>query len=103
MLFSNKIKEKKYLNSLFNAKTIEKSAKQKHLGLILDEKLTFKDNIKSKFATINKLTSTLGKVIIIYQLTLLLQIYKSFIRPHLDYADVIFDKPSNAAFSNRIK
>ena len=29
-------------------------------------------------------------------------IYKSFIRPHLDYADVIFDKPRNATFSNRI-
>ena len=24
-------------------------------------------------------------------------------RPHLDYADVIFDKPSNATFSNRIE
>ena len=33
----------------------------------------------------------------------LVTIYKSFIRPHLDYADVIFDKPSNAAFSNRIE
>ena len=30
-------------------------------------------------------------------------IYKSFIRPHLNYADVIFDKPSNATFSNRIE
>ena len=31
-------------------------------------------------------------------------IYKSFIiRPHLDYADVIFDKPSNATFSNQIE
>ena len=33
----------------------------------------------------------------------LVTIYKSFIRPHLDYADVIFDKPSNATFSNRIQ
>ena len=30
-------------------------------------------------------------------------IHKSFIRLHLDYADVIFDKPSNATFSNRIE
>ena len=29
--------------------------------------------------------------------------YKSFIRPHLDYADVIFDKSSDATFSNRIE
>ena len=33
----------------------------------------------------------------------LVTIYKSFTRPHLDYADVIFDKPSNATFSNRIE
>ena len=33
----------------------------------------------------------------------LITIYKSFIRSHLDYADVIFDKPSNTTFSNRIK
>ena len=30
-------------------------------------------------------------------------IYKSFIKPHLDYANVIFDKPNNATFSNRIE
>ena len=33
----------------------------------------------------------------------LVTIYKSFIRPHLDYAGVIFDKSSNATFSNRIE
>ena len=25
--------------------------------------------------------------------------YKSFIRPHLDYGDVIYDQPSNDSFS----
>ena len=33
----------------------------------------------------------------------LVTIYKSFIRPHLDYVDVIFDKTSNATFSNQIE
>ena len=32
----------------------------------------------------------------------LVAIYKSFMRPHLDYADVIFDTPSQQ-FSNRIE
>ena len=35
-------------------------------------------------------------------MTLLLRSTKSFIRPHLDFAAVIFDTPSNATFSNRI-
>ena len=33
----------------------------------------------------------------------LVTIYKYFIRPHLDYEDVIFDKPSNASLSNGIE
>ena len=27
--------------------------------------------------------------------------YKSFIRSHLDYADIIYDKPNNASFKNK--
>ena len=33
----------------------------------------------------------------------LLRIYKSFVRPNLDYGDMIFDKPKNESFENRIK
>ena len=33
----------------------------------------------------------------------LVKIYKSFIRLHLDYADVLFDKLCNATFSNQIE
>lgn len=33
----------------------------------------------------------------------LLIIYKHFVRPHLDYRDVIYDQSSNAWFSSNIK
>ena len=33
----------------------------------------------------------------------LLTVYKSFKKPHLDYADVISDQPSNATFSSKIE
>ena len=32
----------------------------------------------------------------------LLTIYKSFIRPHLDYGDILYDKPNNENFQNKI-
>ena len=35
--------------------------------------------------------------------TSLLAIYKSFIRPQLDYGDVVYDQPSNDAFSNKLE
>ena len=73
------------------------------LGLILDKKLTFHDHITSKLTTVNKLASILRKLYHYMPRDSPVTIYKSLIRPHLDYADVIFVKPSNATFSNRIE
>ena len=33
----------------------------------------------------------------------LLTIYKSFIRPHLNYGDILYDKPNNDNFQNKIE
>ena len=30
-------------------------------------------------------------------------LYKSFLQPHLDYGDIIYDKPFNNSFQNKIK
>ena len=73
------------------------------IGLILDKKLTFNDHIGSKLTTVNKLTITLRKIYRYISSNSLVTIYKCFVRMCLAYADVIFDKPSNADFSNEIK
>ena len=52
---------------------------------------------------VNKLTSTSRKLYNCIPRDSLVTIYKSLIRPHLDYVDVMFDKPGNATFSNRIE
>ena len=33
----------------------------------------------------------------------LLTVYKSFVRPHLEYGDVIYDQPDNSRLSDKIK
>ena len=33
----------------------------------------------------------------------LLTIYKSFVRPHLDYGDIIYDQPQNESFCNKLE
>ena len=33
----------------------------------------------------------------------LLTIYKSFVRPHLDYGDIFYDQPSNDNFQNKME
>ena len=32
-----------------------------------------------------------------------LTIYKSFVRPNLNYADIIYDKPFNESFKNKLE
>ena len=36
-------------------------------------------------------------------LNALLTMYKSFIKPHLNYGDILYDKPSNKNFQNRMQ
>ena len=33
----------------------------------------------------------------------LLTIYKSFIRPHLDYGDILYDNPNNENFQSKLE
>ena len=33
----------------------------------------------------------------------LLIIYKSFIRPHLDYGDIVYNQPNNSSLSEKIE
>ena len=40
---------------------------------------------------------------IFFQESSFLNIYKSFIRPHLDYCDVIYDQPNNESFCSKIE
>ena len=98
VLFSNKVTKTNRPNIIYNGNTMQKSANQKHLGLILNEKLTFNDHITSKLITVNKLKSTLSKNYNYMPRDSHVTIYKSFIRPHLDYEGVIFDKSSNELF-----
>ena len=76
---------------------------QKHLGLKLDGKLNFKEHLKDKFAIVNKGIGMLKKLSNFLPRHSLLTLYKAFIQPHLDYADIIYDKPNNMNICNKIE
>ena len=103
VLFFHKTSKANQLNLIFNGNTVQSSPNPKHFGLLLDEKLTFNDHITSKLSTVNKSTNPLQKLFHYVLGDSLVTMCKPFIRPHLDYADVMFDKPNNATFSNRIE
>ena len=77
----------------FNGNIVTKVDKQKHLGLILDSKLSFRSHI------IDKIVKTKKTIGMIKHLSNHLPIkthkimYKSLVRPHFDYCSEIFHIP----------
>ena len=68
-----------------------------------DEKLNFNHHVKEKIAKANKGIGLIRKLAHVLPRQSLLTIYKSFIRPHLDYGDIIYDQPNNESFCNLIE
>ena len=71
---------------------------QKRLSIHLDEKLNFNHHINEKIAKANKGIGLIRKLAHVLPTQSLVTIYKSFIRPHLDYGDTIYDQPNNDTF-----
>ena len=58
-------------------------------------------NEKNEKAT--KGVNVIRKMNLLLPCSSLLIIYKSFVRPHLDYGDVIYDQPNNSCLSDKIE
>ena len=69
----------------------------------LDEKLNFSQHINIKISKANKGIGIIKRLSHIRPRKSLLTIYKSFIRPHLDYCDVTYDQPNNECFCTKIE
>ena len=93
MLFSHKRDDIYNPPLLFNNSIVYKAESQKHLGLLLDHKLTFVKHINDKIKIAKKTIGILKYLSKYIPLKTLNMIYKMFIRPHFDYCDVIYHIP----------
>ena len=87
----------------FDGIAIKPVSDHKHLGLILDSKLTFIKHIDEKISIAKRGGGGGGVIRRMYHYLpwkSMIQIYKSFIRPHLDYCDIIYHKPLHDIFSS---
>ena len=90
VIFSRKIN--KIDSSLyFNDNLVKSSLTHKHLGMILDTKLDFSLHLRNVQKKVNKTIGLLRKLQDALPRVSLITIFKSFIRPHLDYGDIIYD------------
>ena len=87
----------------FNNNKIQSAPAQKHLGLALGSKLDFNQHIDDKIYKCNKIIGTMRRLSMTLSRKSLLTTYKSFVRPLLDYADIICDKPYNESFKEKLE
>ena len=92
-----------YPSAKFNENDITKCSYQKHLGIVLDSKLNFNAHIDEKIKNCNELIGLMKRLSVNLSQSALLTIYKSFIRPHLEYGDILYDKTNNENFQNKIE
>ena len=103
VVFSRKGITTNHATVYFNNDPVIRENFQKHLGLFLDSKLNFSGHINEKIKKATKGINVIRKMNLSLPRSSLLTIYKSFVRPHLDYGDVIYDQPNNTSLSDKIE
>ena len=93
VIFSQKRNNLPHPPLFFNGSLVSKADFHKHLGLILDSKLSFIHHINEKIKISKNLTNILRYLSKYLPLNTLNQMYKLFIRPHFDYCDIIYHIP----------
>ena len=88
---------------VFNNNNVSQVNFQTHLGVILDVKLTFEEHLQNVFNKTNEKIGLLKKLSNLLPRQALITIYKAFIRPHLDYGDVLYDQAFNNSFHAKME
>ena len=87
----------------FNQNVVPQTSLQKRLGMYLDSKSNFGEHLKTNFQKTNKTKGLLRKLHTLLPRAPLTTIYNSFIRPHLDYSDMIYDQTVIFRFNKKRK
>ena len=103
VIFSRKIRKTSHPPLTFNNNSVKQVQFQKHLGVYLDSRLDFREHFQNTFNKTNKTIGLLRKLQNNLPRAPLITIYKSFIRPHLDYGDILYDQTFNNSFRERLE
>ena len=96
IIFSRKSNTYMYPPVTFNNNTITK-------WVVLDSKVEFNIHIAQKIKNCNKIIGFIRRLSISLPIKSLITVYKSFVRPHLNYRDILYDKSGNQNFENRLE
>ena len=103
VIFSRKVNKDSHPTLTFNNSIVYQAMSQKHLGTLLDNRLSFQEHLRLVFSKINRTIGLLHKLQCLIPGSALLTIYKTFIRRHLDYGDIIYKNAYNSFFHQKIE
>ena len=87
----------------FNKTHVVVCSYQKYLGVFLDKKLNFQQHIKEKIAKASKRISVIKNLNNVLPRNALLTIYRSFVRPNLDYGDILYYQPYDESMNSKLE
>ena len=103
VVFSRKLNKSSHPKIFFNNALVVCASWQKYLGMFLDKSLNFSYHIKEKMPKAIKGIDIIKKLRKTLPRHALITIHKSFVRPHLDYGDIIYDQPKNENLNQKIE
>ena len=92
-----------YLHVDLNNSPVQLCESHKHLGIVLDKNLNFHEHIAKKIKICNNLIGRIKHLSFYLPCKSLLTIYKSCVRPHPDYGEIIYDNPENETLINKLE
>ena len=87
----------------FNSNNVSETNSQKHLSVVLDNRLSFEDHFKMILNKVNKAIGIFLKLQNIPLRSALLTIFKTFIRPHLDYGHIVYGQAYNTSLHLKLE
>ena len=103
IIFSRKKMKSSHPSVYFNNIPVNSTSVHKHLGMLLDDKLSYKHHLKFVLNKIKIAIGLLRKFQQILWRQSLITIHKSFIRPDLDYDDTVYDRAFNESFHKNLE
>ena len=103
VIFSRKKQSQNHPTISLNNIHVERASYQRHLGIILDEKLNFKQHVDNVILKVDKGISVIKKLRHSLPRKSLITIYKAFLRQLIDYGDIIYDQSQNESFCEKLE
>ena len=103
VIFSWKLNKQVHSNLTFNNSQVSQTESQKHLGLILDNKLNFNEHLKGVLDKISKTIDLIHEFQHVLPRISLLTIYKTFVRSYPDHGDINYDQTYNRLIHRKLE